>query len=231
MKKGIIKSYNYMTGCIEEINLYRYTKEIIELNYHYTSDLVFIDKIRENAKKLGYVYERNLNTSDYEESMSNIFPLYEKLTVFTKINIDKCSVFPNEKIAIYRSYSYIAEFHHYKTRELYIRSIYDNPVMEKKYIEFINLFCGEKGFNYDETYAINQINTILIVINDNVNNVIPKIFFKDHKNFVLFCLVSTSSNHQIFIGPDLRMNKDSDYQKKIDELKFLLGIDEKETNE
>ena len=41
---------------------------------------------------------------------------------------------------------------------------------------------------------------------------------------MLFCLISTSSPHLVFIGPDLRMNKNSDYQNKIEELKFLLGL-------
>ena len=91
------------------------------------------------------------------------------------------------------------------------------------YEEYIRLFCGEKGFEYKCTYAINPINTILIVIVDSVDCI--DLLTEYHKNFVLFCLISTSSPHLVFIGPDLRMNKNSDYQNKIEELKFLLGID------
>ena len=37
-----------------------YTKDYVELDYHYTSDLLFVDKISENAKKIGYRFEKKL---------------------------------------------------------------------------------------------------------------------------------------------------------------------------
>ncbi|MBQ9840742.1 MAG: hypothetical protein IJO78_04040 [Erysipelotrichaceae bacterium] len=162
--------------------------------------------------------------------MTSNFAGYQKLTVFTKDNPEEDNVFPNEKVAIYRSYNYKIHTPVYNscTSEVYKLSYtsYKNELLKRKCEEFARLFFGAEGFEYDCTYAINPINTVFIVILDYITERTINIFAKEHKNFVLFCLISTSSPHQIFIGLDLRMNKDSDYQKKIEELKFLLGIEE-----
>ena len=235
--KKTINSYDFMQDKLVTINWDNYCKDIIVLNHHYMGDVMILDKVRENAKKLGYKYERNLNTIEVE----NISPFklpshYEKLTVFTKIDTEKSDEFPKEKIAIYRAYSYRAEFINtrYKSNEIYRAMRYfgnlDGDVVEL-YNDFVRLFCGAEGFEYNRINSFIPINTILILVLDDVYDVPEHFFPLRHKNFILFCLISTSSPHEIFIAPDLRANKDSDYQKKIDELKFLLGIDEKETNE
>ena len=93
------------------------------------------------------------------------------------------------------------------------------------------MFCGAEGFDYKETYVINPINTILIIIVDDIRWIHNAFFPRYHKNYILFCLISTSSPHEIFIAPDLRANKDADYQKKIEELKSLLDIEDVNSEE
>lgn len=213
----------------------KYCKDVVILDHHYTSDLVFLDKIRENAKKLGYMYERNLNTSDFEEDRrkNKYPPQYEKFSVFTKIDTEKTDEFPKEKIAVYRAFKYYAEINWYVTsvKDIYRIRLISNKEAEDVYNDYIKMFCGDVGFDYEETYAINPINSILIIIVDDVCDIPNILFPKEHKNFILVCLISTSSPHEIFIAPDLRANKDSDYQKKIEELKFLLGIKEIRNNQ
>ncbi len=232
--KKLINSYDLLQGKIETFDWNDYCKNVVILNHHYTSDLLFIDKIRNNAKKIGFIYERNLNTLDFEECNPFTVPSpYEKFTVFTKIDTINNNDFPKEKIAIYRGYSYYAESEYPATNNTWFWDIrrgnpYTGEVSAKKlYADYIRLFCGANGFEYHRTYAINPINTILILILDDIRYILDSEFFsKIHKNYVLFCLISTSSPHEIFIAPDIRANKDSDYQKKIEELKFLLGIEE-----
>ena len=224
----IVNSFHLLKGPIQ-YDFDDYCKNVVVLDHHFMGDLVFLDKIRENARKLGYKYERNLNTLDYEPDRPFQKPSnYEKLTVFTKIDTEKTNEFPTEKIAVYRAWQYHAEhIQRYNNGEefLVIGKNYDYEKSEEMYKDYIRLFCGDPGFDYNAHYVINPINTILIVIVDDIFN-LPELFFpRHHKNFVLFCLISTSSNHEIFIAPDLRANKDGDYQKKIDELKFLLGIE------
>lgn len=232
--KKTINSYNLMQGKIETYNWNDYCKDVVVLDHHYMSDVVFLEKIRKNAKKLGYQYERNLNTLDFEPENRGrkIPPRYEKLTIFTKVDTEKVEEFPEEKIAIYRAYTYWAEQRYYIDRSCgnyyySIRQSFNNGVsIEELYKDYIKLFCGAEGFEYNRIYSFNTINTILILILDNIDD-IPETFFPlRHKNYVLFSLISTSSSHEIFIAPDLRANKDSDYQKKIEELKFLLEIDD-----
>ena len=191
--RKIVKSYNEFNGGIEEINLSSYTNDIIELEINYQCDLLFLDTIRQNARKLGYIYERSLNTLDYEESLSLYCPEYEKLTVFTKVDTENNDIFPEEKIAVYRASCYFAETdYHSGSAKSYLhpRKVFNNPSAKMKYDEFLKLFCGKKGFDYYETDAINPINTILIVIVDAIG-LLPDIFAKLHKNFVLFCIVSS----------------------------------------
>ena len=233
----ILNSYDFMQGKIVSIDWDNYCKDVIMLEHHYMCDSLFLDKIRENAKKLGYKYERHLNTLDYENISPYEYPSpSEKLTVFTKIDTEKTKVFPEEKIAVYRAYSYLAESSYITAGiETYwdIRHGFEvNNSIKELYKDYIRLFCGAEGFEYQRTFVINPINTILIVIlDDPIGSGMHTYFFpKVHKNYVLFCLISTSSPHQIFIAPDLRVNKDSDYQKKIEELKFLLGINELNDN-
>lgn len=232
MKKEI-NSFDITKGELVVYDWNKYCKDVIALNHHYMSDIVFLDKIRENAKRLGYVYERSLETLDYEEERRQykIPPLYEKFSIFTKIDTEKSDEFPSEKIAVYRAFEYHAE-HMDSTNNGKLFFRIRRPMSNDKgasevYADIIRLFCGAEGFDYKEPYVINPINTICIVILDNIRWIPEAIFPDIHKNFVLFCLISTSSPHEIFIAPDLRANKDSQYQKKIEELKFLLGIDEK----
>ena len=59
-RKGKINSYYYLEANPKSIDLEKYTKDYVELDYHYTSDLLFVDKISENAKKIGYRFEKKL---------------------------------------------------------------------------------------------------------------------------------------------------------------------------
>ena len=200
------------------------------------SDVVFLDKIRENAKKLGYIYERSLDIFDFEPERKRHKnpPLYEKFTVFTKIDTEKNEEFPNDKIAVYRAFEYHAEWMNMKKNgEIFFELRYteDGSKVSDMYIDYFKLFCGAAGFEYKNTKGVNPINTILIVILDNIRWIPEMIFPKVHKNFILFCLISTSSPHEIFIAPDLRLNNNSEYQDKINELKLLLGITKMESNE
>ena len=52
--KKTINSYNLLSGELEKISL---PNNVIELNHHYDCDMCFVDKVRENAKQLGYIYE------------------------------------------------------------------------------------------------------------------------------------------------------------------------------
>lgn len=237
--KKTINSYKLLQGKVETINWDDYCKDVIALNHHYMGDVMLLDKVRKNATKLGYVYERNLNVFDYEEELKiqKNPPRYEKLTVLTKIDTENTDEFPQEKIAIYRAWQYWAEQSYssangpgvfYSLRRSYSN---DGKSVRELYKDYIRLFCGAEGFEYGQIYSFNTINTILILVVDNIYGINDVYFPERHKNYILFCLISTSSPHEIFIAPDLRANKDAQYQKKIDELKFLLGIDEKETNE
>lgn len=223
-----------MRGEVVSIDFDDYCNDVVMLEHHYLCDELFLDKIRENAKKLGYQYERCLNTLDFEPENRDFKnpPRYEKFNIFTKIDTKKTKEFPEEKIAVYRAYCYWAEssYRPRGSKEYWdIRHGFEeNNSVKELYKDYIRLFCGAEGFEYRRTYVINPINTILIVIlDDPIGSAIHSDYFpKVHKNYVLFCLISTSSPHQIFIAPDVRVNKDSDYQKKIEELKFLLGIEE-----
>ena len=226
-----INSFDIMQGLVT-YDWDDYCKDVVVLNHHYSSDLVFLDKIRENAKRLGYFFERSLETLDYEEERKQykIPPLYEKFSVFTKIDTEKSDEFPKEKIAVYRAWQYHAEELNGKLngeRFFALRTTFDERKVGEIYKDYIRLFCGSEGFDYNKTSLINPINTILIVIVDDIHMMLESFFPKVHKNYVLFCLISTSSPHEIFIAPDLRINNNSEYQKKIEELKFLLEIDEK----
>lgn len=236
--KKTINSYNLLQGKVVTINWDDYCKDVIALDHHYMGDVMLLDKVRENAKKLGYIYERNLDVFDYEEDLKRKKnpPHYERFTVFTKIDTENTDEFPQEKIAIYRAYEYWAEswYSKYNSPGIFysLRRSYsdDGKSVWELYKDYIRLFCGEEGFEYERIYSFNTINTILILVVDNIDGIYDVFFPERHKNYILFCLISTSSPHKIFIAPDLRSNKDSQYQKKIEELKFLLGIDETKNN-
>ena len=101
MKKQI-NQYDLLKGELVTYEWDKYCKDVVTLKHHYMSDVVFLDKIRENAKKLGYIYERSLDIFDFEPERKRHKnpPLYEKFTVFTKIDTEKNEEFPNDKIAV-----------------------------------------------------------------------------------------------------------------------------------
>lgn len=216
-EERVLSSYRYELCETELINLDEYSKDIIMLNeHHYTSDLLFLDRIRHNAKKLGYLYERKLEIDEY---ISREYT-YIRFNLFTKIDTECNNEFPMDKIVVFRAWSYQIERY---AGYLWIGCPRYEVAKASKYPDIMNLFCGRKGFEWNQTSEMNPINTIVIVIVDEAS-IALKFATKYHQNYVLFSVISTSDPHKVVIGPDINRIKDLTYEKKIEELKFLLGL-------
>lgn len=217
-KKTII-SYDFLQNSFVTFDLDKYSKDIILLEgHHYTNDLVFLDKIRTNARKLGYNFEKELfiKKKKYQSPIVH----YKKFNLFTKIDTNLTTEFPIDKIVIFRSETYCVEsyagegwygWHHFVVDDY------------EKYPEYMRLFCGKKGFEWNNTSDMNPINTIVIVIVEDLYFAL-KILSKYHQNYVLFCVIPIADPHKVIIGPDINRIQDFMYEKKIEELKFLLGL-------
>lgn len=216
-EERVINSYNFPLSEIDIYNLDDFSNEIIMLKgHHYTSDLLFLEKIRENARKLGYLYERNLEIDKY----ISMDYRYIRFNLFTKINTETSNEFPMDKIVVFRAWTYQIERHVGNG----LLSIDNYEVSEAdEYPDIMRLFTGKKGFEWNKTSEMNPINTILIVIVDEAG-IAMDFLSKYHQNYVLFCVISTSDPHKIIIGPDIKRIVDLTYEKKIEELKFLLGL-------
>lgn len=200
-----------------------YTKgEVKSIDYHYDSDIIFLDKIRNNASRLGFVYEKQL--SKFEELVPGM-KTYEKYNVFSKTDLNNKNVFPEHKIAIYRS-----EWYHAETTKSsggrnshQVLAIADSNYEEHE--AFVNMFCGKKEYEYKQTSLMNSINSIVIVIVDEMDSFLYNILFRHHRNYVLFCVIARNNPGKIFIGTDLRLNQDRDYRNRIKDLLYLLDIE------
>ena len=211
----------YLVMIFYGVNIYT-MGEVKSLDYHYDSDILFLDKIRKNASRLGFVYEKQL--SKFEELVPGM-KTYEKYNVFSKTDLNNKNVFPEHKIAIYRS-----EWYHAETTKSsggksshQVLAIADSNYEEHE--AFVNMFCGKKEYEYDKTALNNPIHSIVIVIVDEMDSFLYNILFRHHRNYVLFCVIARNNPGKIFIGTDLRLNQDRDYRNRIKDLLYLLDIE------
>jgi len=192
-----------------------YTKgEIKSLDYHYDSDLLFLEQIREKAMEMSYTYEKGFSDSD--KGIPGM-PSYENFTVFSKQDLDTESIFPEHKIAVYQSNYYCAEGVSSKGRHICLNTNETNN-------EYVKMFCGKKEYDYCSTSLINPINSIVIVVVDELEPFLYNVLFRHHRNYLLFCVIARNNPGKIFIGTDLRLNQDRDYIDRIKDLMYLLDI-------
>lgn len=188
--------------------------ELGVLPYLYTSDIGLLDTLEERAHQLGYVYKRVLNTHEVEdEHLLKMW--YERFHLYTKVDTTNSLEFPQEKIAVYRSNRYIAEYNNRHRR--CIRN-------ETLYKEYIDMFCKKTEYTYLRANAINPIDTILLVIVDDLDYFLSQLLYSQHQNYLLFCVIAKNNPGKLFIGNDLRRNQDKDYVNRIKDLIYLLDI-------
>ena len=151
------------------------------LDSNYLCDVLFLDRIKQKANELGYVYEYMLNTLDVEEYDIN-HPPYEKLWVYSKTD----EPYPESVIGVYRAQWYRAEdvdaYHNIgviyddksPTRRNVDKFQYDT---RKLYDEFTDMFCGKDGYYKDSND--NKVRSIVIVIVDG--------YGKELQTFLQYC--------------------------------------------
>lgn len=203
-------------------------KEFRSFDSNYICDLLFLERISQKAKELGYIYEHTLNTLDVEKFDYN-HPPYEKLWVYSKMD----EPYPESVIGIYRAQWYRAEHINAdpwdnKYTEFAIRRYLDEFQYDARivYDKFTDMFCGKGGYYNHNQYEKVNVRSIVIVIVDGRDEDLISLLRAYHKPYILFCVIVTSEREKIWIGNDVRRfkNKDDDsYFEKIKELEYLLS--------
>ena len=178
----------------------------------------FLELVRENAYKKGYIHDRRLiEDNGYE------------YTVFTKVDTKNSLTFPEEKIAIYRSKfdggeSLKVNRYNRKIRvpKVYVMGKETNYVNENAF-EFLRMFTNKKGHLYSLNAQWVNIDSVVIIVVDKVGKNLEYILnYSFQELYVLYCVISLQEPNKIYVAKDNRIITGEDYTKKLNELKELL---------
>lgn len=178
--------------------------------YKFTSYDLFLKQVEKGSNLLEYNYKRTLYTEDKKETFN----------LYTKIDTEKTFDFPKEKVAIYRAKKFYAVTHLNDcvgNSRIDIRDTYAKDI-------FLPLFSKDKISIYPNIKAITSVDTILLVVVDEMDSSLSTILSAHHMSNILFCVINLDEMDRIYIGNDLRRVQDSSYQNKIKELLQILEI-------
>ena len=178
--------------------------------YYYDDINSVVEKVKNNSKHKGYMYEKSLKTDENE--------------VFV-INATDENDFPLGKIGVYINNIYMCECYHYGSRFTSGGYVPGEGKTHYLYKPFFNMICGKWGRSYDHPRDWINIEATIIVIVDEWNDSLNWALNNGgHLPFVLFCAIVRCESNKLFIAKDTRKERRNDYFKKRNELFDLLEV-------
>ena len=182
------------------------TENPIRLPYCVAGYDSFEEKVRKNAHKLGYEYERLLN-----------FRNGDKLIVFTKFDTKTNFDIAYEKVAIFKC----KEYQYSKTCTIDQNLNRLKPI--ENYGEFQQMFYHDVGVELEFRIPSEKIESIIFIVVEEGNYYSECSIIGYHEEDNLVALIDLSNPNLISIGKDIRRNKTRDYNDKYIELLKIIN--------